>query len=421
MAREHDTALSIECVTPDKWIHDAERHDCNVCSRNFGTFVRKHHCRACGEVICSRCARYHRVDVPLIGITSVRICVQCVMSVEPKRSSSNGRSTQDIEAIMAEGYSVEPEAPPVEEVSDGGEDWPLPPVLPYEDQRLDALRSYNILDTEPDTEYDAICELASQTLNCAVAAISFIDSTRQWFKASVGIAQAELPREVSFCAHVLDKTTVTVVLDTLTDRRYASNPLVNGGANIRFYASAPIRSKDGYVIGTIMALDTKPRTNVTPRVIEVLRHLATMSESLIENNRTEDNFINGVVELPPMIQTKKDTLTPEEIETNDQLEKNALVTQDKLLDRDVSSQAIFQANTQQQASRSIVTKGRDMTNMCMDLLTRVTDTQQLLASQQQAMLFTLNNHGNRIGDIEDTVRRIEENLISLKHQRVSAA
>ncbi|POM78181.1 Hypothetical protein PHPALM_4319, partial [Phytophthora palmivora] len=110
----------------------------------------------------------------------------------------------------------------------------------YEARRHEILRRFKVLDTEPEKEYDAVCELVRQVLECNVAAVAFMDQTRQWYKARYGIAQAELPREIAFCSQVLQTPLPTIVMDATKDPRFNQNPLVTGSANIRFYATTPI-------------------------------------------------------------------------------------------------------------------------------------------------------------------------------------
>ncbi|KAH9083218.1 hypothetical protein LEN26_021068 [Aphanomyces euteiches] len=105
--------------------------------------------------------------------------------------------------------------------------WPKPPVVPFEEERLEDLKSYGILDASADDELQVISHLASDALKCPIAAVSFIADDYQWFLTSVGLAetQKEIPRNVSFCAHTIFSSKPLVVLDTLKDKRFATNPL----------------------------------------------------------------------------------------------------------------------------------------------------------------------------------------------------
>jgi GAF domain-containing protein len=79
--------------------------------------------------------------------------------------------------------------------------------------RLERLRSYEILDTEPEEEFDRIVRLAASVLDVPIALISLVDEGRQWFKARVGLDARETPRELAFCAHAIHGMDVYVVHD----------------------------------------------------------------------------------------------------------------------------------------------------------------------------------------------------------------
>ena len=129
-----------------------------------------------------------------------------------------------------------------------------------EESRLAALRSYNILDTLPEKEYDDIVRLVCTICNVPTAVISLVDTERQWFKARQGMELSQTPREISFCAHALGQPELFVVPDAALDGRFAGSPLVTSGPQVRFYAGAPLVTPEGEALGTLCALDNQPRT-----------------------------------------------------------------------------------------------------------------------------------------------------------------
>ena len=129
-----------------------------------------------------------------------------------------------------------------------------------ETDRLAALRRYRILDTEPEQRFDDLALLASQICGTPMALISLIDGERQWFKARVGLAVTQTPRDVAFCARAIEQPGLFIVPDALDDPRFRDNPFVRQEPHIRFYAGAPLVTADGFALGTLCVLDQKPRT-----------------------------------------------------------------------------------------------------------------------------------------------------------------
>lgn len=135
----------------------------------------------------------------------------------------------------------------------------LPPALPKnEQQRLAKLQAYDILDTTAEESFDRVTRIISRMLDVPIALVSLVDKDRQWFKSRVGLDASETPREISFCGHAIHRDELFVVEDATKDDRFADNPLVTGPPHVRFYAGAPLRTNDGFRIGTLCAIDQTP-------------------------------------------------------------------------------------------------------------------------------------------------------------------
>lgn len=133
------------------------------------------------------------------------------------------------------------------------------PVPAREKERINSLHALDILFSEPSEPFDRICELVAAQFEVPVAFVSFVDTSTQWFKARVGMEQTATPRDVAFCAHTIMSDDVLVVEDALADQRFADNPLVHGEPRIRFYAGAPIIMPSGLRLGSVCAVDRRPR------------------------------------------------------------------------------------------------------------------------------------------------------------------
>jgi GAF domain-containing protein len=148
-------------------------------------------------------------------------------------------------------------------------------------ERLKALEQYSIMDSLPEKEYDAITQLASFICETPIALLSLLDEKRQWFKSSVGLAVTETSREISFCQHTIMGADVYEVNNAIENKIFTNNPLVTGNPDIRFYAGAPLRDRNGFNLGSLCVIDTKPRTLTTEQKT-ALQILAAQVISLFE-------------------------------------------------------------------------------------------------------------------------------------------
>ncbi|NJO54195.1 MAG: EAL domain-containing protein [Bacteroidales bacterium] len=156
-----------------------------------------------------------------------------------------------------------------------------------ETERLEALRRYDILDTAPEESFERLVRLVTTLVGTPAAAIGFTDADRHWLKARIGISQQEYPRGISFCAYAILDNQPLVVANASEDPRFGSNPLVCGEAGVRFYAGVPIRTHDGFNIGALCAVDTRPdRPPLSPEQLACMRELAALVADELELRRT---------------------------------------------------------------------------------------------------------------------------------------
>ncbi len=153
-----------------------------------------------------------------------------------------------------------------------------------EPARLDALRTYNVLDTPPEPEFDDLVRLAAQICGCPVAAITLIDGDRQWYKARVGLDLPHTPRSANGpCSNTILGHDPLVVPDLSKDPRFMGSPTVEN-LGMKFYAGVPLVNQEEYALGTLCVLDRVPR-ELTPQQLDALRTLGRQVLSQLELRR----------------------------------------------------------------------------------------------------------------------------------------
>jgi len=139
--------------------------------------------------------------------------------------------------------------------------------------RIKALKSYDILDTPPDGNFDRITKLAAKLLNVPIAIVTLVDTDRIWFKSRYGLDALQIGRDPGLCASAILSDKIYLVEDALKDPRTLANPLVAGSFGLQFYAAAPLKVKDGYNLGTLCIIDKQPRKLSEPEK-QILQDLA---------------------------------------------------------------------------------------------------------------------------------------------------
>ena len=149
----------------------------------------------------------------------------------------------------------------------------------YERQRLYTLKQLNILDTPPSEAFDRITRMAARFFDLPLAAVSLTDENRQWFKSRIGTDLTEVPRHRSPCSDVSAQQELVVIEDFLASDFYRASPQAELG--MRFYAGAPLKTRDGYTLGTLCVLGPEPRT-ASRQELDSLLDLSAMVMAQIE-------------------------------------------------------------------------------------------------------------------------------------------
>ncbi len=152
-------------------------------------------------------------------------------------------------------------------------------------QRLQAVRSYDILDTAPEVDFDTMTRMATLAFNTPAAVIGLMDSDRLWLKSQLGLGVQQLDRQIAFCAHAIMRPgELFIVEDLRQDTRFSANPLVASAPSLRFYAGSPLIDRHGFALGTIAVVDTRPRVfNNAQRTL--LSDLSSLVISILESRQ----------------------------------------------------------------------------------------------------------------------------------------
>jgi len=155
-------------------------------------------------------------------------------------------------------------------------------VSPGEQRRLEAVRRYRLVDQPVEDAYDRIAFVAGAVFDTPIATVSLVEQDRVWLAACQGLTGVrEVGREPGLCASVIAQDAVYMINNAAVDPRTLEHPLVRGEFGLRFYAAAPIRTHDGYRLGTVNVIDNRPR-DATKRQLTALEHLASMVADELE-------------------------------------------------------------------------------------------------------------------------------------------
>ncbi|WP_208764406.1 GAF domain-containing protein [Bradyrhizobium guangxiense] len=190
-----------------------------------------------------------------------------------------------------DGLSALPEA--VEAAIRGAIEPPVPfetpPSFPFpanEGQRLVALERSGLVDTPPEDAFDRLTWLAARSLDTPVALLTLLTPTQQWFKSRYGLDMVDTPRGWAFCNYTILQKDIMVAENLATDPRFAENPAVSGELGFRFYAGCPVVDPDGFTLGSLCVIDTRPRT-LDDTQKQILASLAALASDEIKLRVTD--------------------------------------------------------------------------------------------------------------------------------------
>ena len=189
------------------------------------------------------------------------------------------------------------------------------PLIVDSEARIAAVQALDLLDTEPEAAFEDAVQLAATICNTPISLITVLDGKRQWFKSRIGLTVTETPQEQAFCAHAIRQPNLFIVEDAKLDERFDENPLVTGDPNIRFYAGMPLRTPDGFSLGTLCVIDTMPRQltveqqaalKLLSRQVEAQIRMRTQVQGLSEALSATTRFHEQIVDSNALFQAFMD-------------------------------------------------------------------------------------------------------------------
>jgi diguanylate cyclase (GGDEF)-like protein len=162
---------------------------------------------------------------------------------------------------------------------------PAAPRPDDDETRLRVLRGRLLFDTSACEDFTFLTEMAARICEAPYAFISLVDSERVWMKSCIGIQAEFVPRDECYCSHAIlgDSTDIP---DLSLDARTADLPMTRNAPHMRMYSSVTLRSSDGYPLGTLCVMDTRPRS-LSDDQRRILNRLARQVMALIESRANE--------------------------------------------------------------------------------------------------------------------------------------
>jgi DNA-binding NtrC family response regulator len=165
-----------------------------------------------------------------------------------------------------------------------------------EKARLAVLRRFEGIDNSPDATLDSITALVAWFFNSPISAINFVLHDRIIIKSLYGLDKAQVDHQVGWCADAIAADDVFYITDALEHPLAKADPLVVGEFGLRFYAAAPLRSREGYSVGILSVIDRKPR-DISVSEKDFLKRMAALAIDLIESHVTANCLFTIIASL----------------------------------------------------------------------------------------------------------------------------
>ncbi|KAF0699788.1 Aste57867_9669 [Aphanomyces stellatus] len=305
------------------WVKDSDRSGCILCMRTFHTLRRKHHCRMCGDLICSDCSIVKVVALPVIGSSKLRLCKVCCIRAKstpvvpnpvPSLAPTPISDKDAMDSARSRGFtnqtSFDSGSSPLsasrlsdsEVCDDDGIDHcstknlcgevmrvslgRLSTVQQNEEKRDSAINWQKKMDAfkptgaSKENMFGLLCDLACETLNCPIAVVCLLDGQKEKVKSMVGLENCALQSEVTTFVEKIMGLSPIVILDAGVDKLTVD--IFERVPILRFFAGCPIFGRNSKHIGYICVADTRKRTSLGSSCAFTMERLATLAATTME-------------------------------------------------------------------------------------------------------------------------------------------
>ena len=132
-------------------------------------------------------------------------------------------------------------------------------LLDHERSRLAALRRYDLLDTPPEENFDRITAMTARLFDVDMTCITLVDKERFYFKSTFGADVTGVEHQPGFCDTTIQSEGVHCIEDTTMEPSVQNHPMVRNPPHVKFYAGFPLKTSDGFAIGTLCLLHPTTR------------------------------------------------------------------------------------------------------------------------------------------------------------------
>lgn len=132
-------------------------------------------------------------------------------------------------------------------------------ALEVEQQRVDSLYSYHLIDGVGNDQFDSLVKLASTVCETPIATLNLLDEDTEYTISSYGVELHSLPRKESICNHIIANPVPLVVEDISQDERFTNKSSFINNNGLKFFAGFPLVNTEGYAIGAICVYDSDPK------------------------------------------------------------------------------------------------------------------------------------------------------------------